>query len=437
VYIDPPYNSRQYCDAYHLLENVARWDKPEVFGVARKMDRTALKSEYCTQKATAAFENLIDSIHAKYILLSYNNMANKGNDRSNAKISDEDILRILKSKGEVKVFSEDYKAFSTGKSDITANQERLFLCICHNEKKETIPSALNYTGGKYKLLPQILPLFPQDADKVVDLFCGGCNVGINVSCNKVLFNDSNEYLMGLLDTFRRLPKENIFEWIYKAIDRYSLSLVSKNGYEFYRCESSTGLGNYNKKGYNKLRDDLNTKETKDDEYFLMLYLLIVYSFNNQLRFNRKGQFNLPVGKRDFNSKMQRKLEAFIDRVKSGDYRFTTEDFRNVSMEGYTDKSFFYVDPPYLITCATYNEQSGWTENDERDLLRYLEQLDERGIRFALSNVLESKGKVNEILSAWIKKHKNYRAIPLEYDYTNSNYHTKKDGVTKEVLVVNY
>ncbi len=437
IYIDPPYNSRQYCDAYHLLENVARWEKPEVFGVARKMDRTALKSDYCTQKATVAFENLIDSIHAKYILLSYNNMANKGNDRSNAKISDDDIMKILSKKGKVKVFSEDYKAFSTGKSDIQANQERLFLCICNNERKEVIPSALNYTGGKYKLLSQILPLFPKDADQVVDLFCGGCNVGINVDCNKVLFNDSNEYLMGLLDTFRRLTKEEIFDWIYKSIDKYGLSLVSKNGYDFYKCESSKGLGEYNKAGYNKLRDDFNKKASKDNEYYLMLYLLIVYSFNNQLRFNRKGEFNLPVGKRDFNSKMQGKLEAFIDRVKSGDYRFTTDDFRNVNMEGYTDKSFFYADPPYLITCATYNEQAGWTENDEKDLLNYLEELDKKGIRFALSNVLESKGKKNVILSEWINQNRKFKVIPLNYDYTNSNYHTKKDGITKEVLVVNY
>ena len=437
IYIDPPYNSRQYCDAYHLLENVARWKKPEVFGVARKMDRAALKSDYCTQKATVAFENLIDSIHAKYILLSYNNMANKGNDRSNAKISDNDIMRILSKKGKVKVFSEDYKAFSTGKSDIQANQERLFLCICNNERKEVIPSALNYTGGKYKLLSQILPLFPKDADQVVDLFCGGCNVGINVDCNKVLFNDSNEYLMGLLDTFRRLTKEEIFDWIYKSIDKYGLSLVSKNGYDFYNCESSKGLGEYNKAGYNKLRDDFNKKASKDNEYYLMLYLLIVYSFNNQLRFNRKGEFNLPVGKRDFNSKMQRKLEAFIDRVKSGDYRFTTDDFRNVSMEGYTDKSFFYADPPYLITCATYNEQAGWTENDEKDLLNYLEALDKKGIRFALSNVLESKGKKNVILLEWINQNKKFKVIPLNYNYTNSNYHTRKDGITKEVLVVNY
>ena len=83
IYIDPPYNSRQYCDAYHLLENVARWEKPEVFGVARKMDRTKLKSKYCTRSAATAFEELIENIKAKYILLSYNNMADKGNDRSN------------------------------------------------------------------------------------------------------------------------------------------------------------------------------------------------------------------------------------------------------------------------------------------------------------------------------------------------------------------
>lgn len=130
VYIDPPYNSRQYCDSYHLLENVARWEKPQVFGVAKKMDRSGMKSKYCTTGATKAFETLINDIKAKYILLSYNNMADKGNCRSNAKISDEDILKILNAKGTVKVFEESYKAFTTGKSDIAENAERLFLCVC-------------------------------------------------------------------------------------------------------------------------------------------------------------------------------------------------------------------------------------------------------------------------------------------------------------------
>ena len=131
VYLDPPYNSRQYCDAYHLLENVARWEKPMVKGVARKMDRKSLKSKYCTRAAVESFEDLVNNLNCNYILLSYNNMSKKGNDRSNAKISDNDILRILNAKGQVQVFSESYKAFTTGKSDIQDNEERLFLCICH------------------------------------------------------------------------------------------------------------------------------------------------------------------------------------------------------------------------------------------------------------------------------------------------------------------
>ena len=128
VYIDPPYNSRQYCDAYHLIENIARWEKPEVFGVAKKMDRTALKSKYCTKEAPAAFDDLIKNINSKYIVVSYNNMAKKGNDRSNARISDLQILKTLESKGEVKTFSQPLKAFTTGKSEHSDNEERLFVC---------------------------------------------------------------------------------------------------------------------------------------------------------------------------------------------------------------------------------------------------------------------------------------------------------------------
>ncbi len=130
VYLDPPYNSRQYCDSYHLVENVARWQKPEVFGVAKKMNRTFLKSKYCTQSAPKVFDDLILKLDVKYILVSYNNMKDKGNERSNARISDEEIITSLKKRGTVQVFSEDYKTFTTGKSDRSDNQERLFLCKC-------------------------------------------------------------------------------------------------------------------------------------------------------------------------------------------------------------------------------------------------------------------------------------------------------------------
>ena len=440
VYIDPPYNSRQYCDAYHLLENVARWEKPEVKGVALKMDRSHLKSKYCTSNATKAFEELIAKIKAKYIVLSYNNMANKGNDRSNAKISDEDIMRILSRKGRVKVFSEDHKAFSAGKSNIVDNQERLFLCECYDsKKKDLIQSPLNYTGGKYKLLPQILPHFPHDINCFIDLFSGGGNVGINVPCNKVVFNDNNSLLRYMFGTFKNLDKQVTLEMIDSIIEHYGLSNSDKFGYEYYGCNSGEGLAKYNGERYLKLRDDFNHNANLEYNYYVMLYVMIVYAFNNQIRFNKKGEFNLPVGKRDFNKKMREKLSAFIDRLKSGDYKFESFDFRELPNEDWDKKTFVYADPPYLIACATYNEQDGWNENLEKELHAYLDKLNERGIKFALSNVLQSKGKKNYVLQEWLNKNVDkYRVIYLDYSYSNASYHIKeRNQKTDEVLIVNY
>ena len=129
AYLDPPYNSRNYCDAYHLLENVARWEKPEVMGVAKKMDRSAMKSEYCKVTANESLEDLVAKLRCRYILLSYNNNGQKLQIRSNAKISDSEIMRILGQKGKVKVFTTDFKPFSAGRGENVGNQERLFLCV--------------------------------------------------------------------------------------------------------------------------------------------------------------------------------------------------------------------------------------------------------------------------------------------------------------------
>lgn len=128
LYLDPPYNSRQYSDAYHLLENLVEWKKPEVFGVAKKMDRSALKSQYCLKTASEAFKELISKARAKHILLSYNNTGNTKHGRSNARIIDKEILEILKEKGEVSIFEKDFKAFTTGKSSNIGNIERIFYC---------------------------------------------------------------------------------------------------------------------------------------------------------------------------------------------------------------------------------------------------------------------------------------------------------------------
>lgn len=361
-------------------------------------------------------------------------MAQKGNGRSNAKISDEDIMRILAAKGDVSVFTQDYKPFSAGKSDIGGHEERLFLCVCKPQKREPIRSPLNYTGGKFKLLNQILPRFPERIDTFVDLFCGGCNVGVNVNADRVIFNDSSPHLLYLYNTFKNLGKSTLPGMIDEIITKYGLSRSIENGYEFYNCESSAGLGKFNREPFLRLREDFNKKD-KGCDYYIMLYVLIVFAFNNQIRFNSKNEFNLPVGKRDFNDKMKSKLCAFTDRLQEGNFRFIGRDFRKVDMTSLTESSLVYCDPPYLIACAAYNEQDGWNERCERDLLALLDRLNKRNIRFALSNVLSSKGKTNNILAEWAVK---YKTVRLDYNYANSNYHTKdKTKSTDEVLIINY
>ena len=438
LYLDPPYNSRQYCDAYHLLENVARWEKSEVFGVARKMDRTSLKSDYCLIGATKAFEDLIEKANARYILLSYNNMSNKGNDRSNAKISDEDILRILNKKGKVTVFEKEYKSFSTGKSDIKDNTERLFLCETYSglKEKRDLACPLNYTGGKYKLFPQLKPYFPKTSC-FLDLFAGGCNVGINSNSTRIIFNDINNEIMDLMQYFKNMDTNAILNRIDQIIKDYGLSRTDLYGYNYYHCNSNIGLASYNKERFLKLRTDYNLKVKINKKDLAMLYVLIVFSFNNQIRFNRHGEFNLPVGKRDFNLKMRSKLILFCEALKKRDILFSNKDFREINLNELPKDAFIYCDPPYLITTATYNESGSWTDKDEMDLLEFLVQADKLGLKFALSNVLEAKDKENSILKEWITNN-GYALHLLNKSYSNSNYQRKnRNSVSEEVLITNY
>jgi len=129
VYADPPYNSRQYSSLYHLIENLARWNKPEVEGKVSKMKyRNKLNSDYCKKTAIETFDDLISNVKAKYFILSYSDMGTKGNDRSNARMSDIDIINIMKQKGKLTIKDMAHQAFSTGKSNIVNHRERLFIC---------------------------------------------------------------------------------------------------------------------------------------------------------------------------------------------------------------------------------------------------------------------------------------------------------------------
>lgn len=126
VYIDPPYNSRQYSRFYHVLENLVKWEKPKLEGVALKPPAENM-SEYCRTNAPKAFKELIDNLQCKFIVVSYNNTYNSKSSSSKNKISLEQIEEILRSKGKMTRYEHSHKFFNTGKTDFNNHKEFLFI----------------------------------------------------------------------------------------------------------------------------------------------------------------------------------------------------------------------------------------------------------------------------------------------------------------------
>jgi adenine-specific DNA-methyltransferase len=126
VYIDPPYNSRQYSRFYHVLENICTWKKPELYGEALK-PKPENMSEYCKTSATKTFENLVLSLKCKYIVVSYNNTYNSKSSSSQNKITLYNMKSILEKRGKVLVYEKPYQFFSAGKTSLDNHKELIFI----------------------------------------------------------------------------------------------------------------------------------------------------------------------------------------------------------------------------------------------------------------------------------------------------------------------
>ena len=281
-----------------------------------------------------------------------------------------------------------------------------------------IKSPLNYIGGKHKLLPQILPLLPRDINTFVDLFGGGFNVGINIECNHLIYNDIVHQISELMNTMAEKSEEDILQHISTRIKEFDLSKTNSDGYYQFR------------ESYNKRPNPLD------------LYVLICFSFNHQVRFNSSMHYNNPFGKNrsSFTKTLENKLKMFLRELKKKNVTFQSRDFIDFDFDSLTSKDLVYCDPPYLITTASYNDGKrgfkGWNEELELNLLKKLDELNRRGVNFALSNVIKHKGKINHHLEAWSK---NYNVHALNYDYNNSNYQSKNLDLdsTSEVLITNF
>lgn len=275
-----------------------------------------------------------------------------------------------------------------------------------------IKSPLNFIGGKTKLLDQILPLFPTDIDNFIDLFGGGFNVGINVKAKKIIYYDKMKQLVEFFNYLKISDYKEVLKEIETVINNYKLSKT-------------------NQEGFLELRDYYN----KENQDIILFYVLICYSFNHQIRFNNQGLFNTSFGKdrSEFNNSLKQKLFVFQQEIKKNNCIFNLLDFKDFDISNLNDNDFVYCDPPYLNSVSTHTENKGWTTKNEMDLLNLLDSLNNKGIKFALSNNLKYK---NELLDKWKDK---YVIHYLNNNYDNCNYHKKEENKTKdlEVLITNY
>ena len=136
--------------------------------------------------------------------------------------------------------------------------------------------------------------------------------------------------------------------------------------------------------------------------------------------------------------MRKKLRDFVNILQNKNIEILNFDFREFYkfLDDFSkEKSFFYIDPPYYLANASYNENGGWSYKDEKELLEFLDALNNKNIKFAFSNVLYHNEKEHSMLKNWQEK-SNYKLHLLNFSYKNCNYQRNKTS-SQEVLVTNY
>ena len=415
LYLDPPYTPTQYISQYHVLETIARNDHPETHGIGAHRDNGNQISKWCKKGLVQEeFEKLIANANFKYILFSY----------SDAGImSKEFIEKVMKrfAKDGTYIFKKidfvKYKSTRAVNKEIKENTKDKkhyeWLFFIEKRKDPLYISPLNYIGGKWEVLPLIKKYMPKNIETFYDLFGGGGTVAINIDAEKVVYNDINWVVRDLLEKLTHDDFIDTYQYIEKNIKKYGLEKGDKESYINFRNK------------YNEIE--------KGSRNPLDLYLLICFGFEHQIRFNSKLEFNNPCGNSGYNQDMLEKLVSYSNRTKKMNIVFKAMDYKSFEQD-INKNDFVYCDPPYLNSCGAYNDGkrgfNGWDKKQEEELFNFLDRLNDRKVKFMLSNMLIRTENDDTTLVKWANK-KNYTII-------------KNDKITKrnrqdrqEIIVINY
>lgn len=290
-----------------------------------------------------------------------------------------------------------------------------------------IISPIFYMGNKKKLIKKgLIELFPSNIDTLVELFAGSAIVSMNTKANKYFISDIDKNLVNLYKLFKYNTADIIIKHIWNRVNEFNLSKERTRRCDFVGREDV--IEEY-KKSYMNFRKYYNESKNVLDFYTLMFY-----SFSQQFRFNNKGEFNMPCGTDCFSETNEKYIQDGCLFFNKDNVCVGRSDFRTLNVDLLTKNDFVYLDPPYLNTTAVYNENEGWTIKDEEDLYNLCEKLNERGIKFGLSNVFENKGIKNEKLIKWCETN-NWNVYTFnKVSYTACG---KGNSNAKEVFITNY
>ena len=404
LYLDPPYTQNQYGTQYHLLETLVLYDSPAISPITGSRRTAPMRSDWSKEyKAHILFDEILAKTKAKYIVFSYS---------QDGLMSKSFIEASLKRYGKPDTYickNISYKKYTNFKSKANKDHNEFLFYI---EKKNEVQyeSPLNYIGSKAKMISMIKAHLPTDFNSFIDAFGGGFNVGININSSRIVYNDINHFVVDLVASFKTNDTYKYISYIKRTIKKFKL-------------EPS------NSDSYIKVRDYYNSlpMEKRDPK---LLFTIILYGFNQQIRFNGNHDFNNPVGMRWFNDRVLEKMISFSRVIKEKHVIFESKDYSQLYYEA-DKKTFTYLDPPYMLTTGAYNDGKrgfeGWDSGTEEKFFAFADKLNVEGKPFMISYVMEHKGMFNELLKIWIQD-RGYQLINLESIIGNNR---------KEILITNF
>lgn len=406
LYLDPPYTQNQYGTQYHLLETLVLYDNPSISPVTGSRKTAPMRSDWSKNfKSHILLDKILAKTKARYVVLSYN---------VDGFMSKQFIEACFKRYGKVDTYKCEKISYKKYRNFKTKRENDHFEYLFFIEKKDinevTYESPLNYIGSKSKMIAEMKSLMPSEIDTFIDLFGGGFNVGININSQKTIYNDTNWIVKDLVKSFSKYETYDYLMYINRTIKKF-------------------GLEASNKENYLNVRNHYNSFPIADRDPRL-LYTVILYGFQQQIRFNSDYDFNNPVGMRWFNDNVLEKMVSFSRAIKEGNIEFTSRSFEDY-LDDIDSNTFVYMDPPYMLTNGSYNDGKrgfdGWTIEHEQKLMDFADELNRRGVKFMISYVLEHQGEINERMNEWLK-YRLYKVINM----------TPIPGrKRKEVVIINY